>query len=494
MVAAVRLLQFNINSAPPGSDGGQWLAFGHQLFGGEQVKAGFQTYPPLFPFLVRILSFDDGLLTLKLLGIGSLILVCVPVYLLLRTALYPWLAAILSITTAMVPYQNEVLSFGGYPQLLGTSFLLLTIFLLLNGLNTGQRIWFLGAAMATAATASSNVLPTMVLAMSSSLIFLMWSYKLWQKGKPVFYARLRSAVLWWIVPSVILCLPFSGIYIAYFSSAERSPANPQALTLLDITHWLSSAWLWEFVLWSSIFCIAVVSFLLRWRTTFSRNHILVTAAIVVLASGFMGLFILRELRFGAYIEIGMVLIIGLLLNMLISFLSRPALRQYLFSITLIIVIVVVSVIGGIGYRRFIIAYYWYDVVDASVFPAMEWLRDNRISGARVAATGAYHGHNYGWWIEGYAFMPTYMAGDAFLFISAEERNHVALAYHLLMEDISPEEIRAITKAEGIQFFFLDKRVLPHSLDSFVKAGFVQVFNTDSIVIMSNSYSTSIQVK
>jgi len=486
VISAGRFFHFRVNNAPPGSDGGQWLAFGYQLFGGERIKAGFQDYPPLIPFLVRVISTGDGLLTLKLLGIASSVAVCVPVYLLLRTSLFPWLAALLSLAAAFTPYQSEVLSFGGYPQLLGTSFLMLTVFFLSQGLNTGKNKWFLAASLATVGTVSSNVLPTMVLAMSGTLILLMWSYKLRLTGANVLSARLRSVALWWILPSIILCLPFSGSYLAYLSSAERSPANPQALTLLNVMHWLSRAWLWEFILWVTLFLTAFALLLFNFRWTYSRNPVLFTTAVAVLVSGFIGLFIIRELRFGEYIEMGMVLILGLLLNMLVTFLSRPSARRRLFAMTLTAVVVTVLIIGGIGLRRSIIAYYWYDVIDSDVFPALEWLRDNRIPGSKVAATGAFHGHNYGWWIEGYAHLQTYMAGDAFLFIDNKERDQVALTHHLLMEDISPWEVAGIARAEGIRFLFLDRRVLERPLDSFVEAGFTIEFENSSIVVMSNS--------
>ncbi|MDP7525229.1 MAG: hypothetical protein QF713_02700 [Dehalococcoidales bacterium] len=490
VVALVRLQQFSINSAPPGSDGGQWLAFGHQLFNGEQIKAGFQYYPPLFPFLVRVIALNDGLLTLKLLGIIASVLVCVPIYLLLRTALHPWAAAIVSVAPALTPYKTEVLNFGGYPQLLGTSFLILTLFLLLNGLNTGRRIWFMGAAVAAAATANSNVLPALVLAISSVLVLLMWSYRLWQKGGPVLYARLRYAVLWWIVPSVILCVPLFGTYLAYLSPDTGRLGNPQELSLLDIAHSLGSAWLLEFVLWSSIFFIAVVSLALNRRVVLAGGPVLVTATTVVLASGSIGLLIFRELRFGEYIEIGLVLLIGLLLNMLGSFLSVTPVKRYLLPITLTVAIVVVSVIGVIGYRRFIIAYNWYNVVDASVLPAMEWLRDNRIPGAKVAATGALRGNNYGWWIEGYAHMPTYMAGDTFLFFHSEEHAQVELAWRLVMEDSPPTEIGAISDEESIRYLFLDKHVLQRPLGHFIQAGFINRFENETIVIMERDAGQS----
>ena len=484
VVAVYKWVQFSGNAAPPGSDGGQWLAFSHQLFGGESIRAGFQFYPPIFPLFVRLVSLVvDPLVALKLLGIFTSIFIAFPVYLLLRTALHPCLSAVFAITVVITPYHNEVLCFGGYPQLLGTSFLLLSIFFLLQGLNTGQKRWFFGASVASAATIGSNVLTALVLLLAAGVILLISSCKLWHEGKSVLYPRFRSAFLWWGIPSIILSLPFATTYFAYLFTAERSPANPMGLTLPDILGWLKSAWLLEFILWLGVLSFVAVLFLFGARAIFRRRLLITDAAVALLFSAFAGFLLLRELRFIAFIEIGLVLVLGLILNMLISFFSRQKARRFLVASTLIAVLIFTSAVGVIGNRRFEIAYYWYEVVDASVLSALEWLHDNGTPGAKVVTTGADHGHNYGWWIEGYAHLPTYMAGDPFLFFNVTERAQVSLAHRLLIQETPPGEIRALANENGIQFLFFDKRVIYRSLGNFVEAGFVKCFENDTIVVM-----------
>jgi len=157
-------------------------------------------------------------------------------------------------------------------------------------------------------------------------------------------------------------------------------------------------------------------------------------------------------------------------------------------LTLAFVLGFVSVVGSVGYRRLEIAYDWYEVVDNRVLVALDWLRNNGDTGTRVVATGTERGHNYGWWIEGYANLPTYMAGDPFLFFSTEERAQVALAQRLLILDTPTEEIQALAEKNDIKFLFLDKRVLQRTLGDLGKAGFVKCFENDVIVIMENKGS------
>lgn len=485
MVAAIRLFQFRINSAPPGSDGGQWLAFGYQLFGGEQVRAGFQAYPPVFPFLVRIIALHDGLLTLKLLGISSLVLVCAPVYLLLRTALHPWLAAALAITVSFTPYQSEVLSFGGYPQLLGTAFLMFAVFFLLWGLNTGQRRFFIGAAAFSAGIAGSNVLPTMALIMATGMVLLFWYFLQIFKDRSCIFKRTKTLLIWWAVPSVLLSLGFYSTYWDYFMAARQFGISQRDLPLTELFDRLLNGWRLEFILWSSLFAVFVVVLFFASRKLAGKHSVLMISSLATLLCGLAGVFLIRELRFGSFVEIGLVLALGLLISMLLPNISSSLNRKRLLLITIVTVFLAVSVIGLTGERRFRIAYGWYSVLDNTAMPALEWLRDHKVSGAKVAATNSERGNIYGWWIEGYVHMQTLMYGNPRLFIGVRENDQVAYAKRLLMEDTGPEVIRQMAERENISYLFIDVRAISHSIDSFLAAGFIKVFENGPIIIMSN---------
>jgi len=484
VVASYRWTQFGGNAAPPGSDGGQWLAFGHELFGGDSVRAGFQFYPPFLPFAVKLVSLVISPLgALKLVGILTSVIIAIPVYLLLRTTLTPWLSAVIAITATLTPFNNEVLCFGGYPQLLGTSFLLFSTFSLLKGFNTGQKRWFLAAAVAAAATVGSNILPALVLVMTSCVILLILFYKLWHGSKKTLYYRFRNAFLYWLVPSVILSLPFSNIYFAYLSTAESSPANPAQLTIADIAGWAGSAWLWELILWAGILSVIAFSLPFWGKTVLNKPVLLVDAAVAILMSTFVGFLLTRELRFLAFVEIGLILMTGLIPDILGSILSRQKARRFLVMLTLLFMSGLVLAVGTVGHHRFLIAYDWYEVVDTPVLAALDWLRYNEDPEAIVVTTGTERGHNYGWWIEGYAHHPAYMAGDPFLFFNTEERAQVALAQSLLLLETPPQEIRVLAERNNIRFLFLDKRVFQRTLGDLVEAGFIKCFENDVIVIM-----------
>jgi len=487
LVAWYKMAVFGTGVAPSGSDGGQWLAFAHELFGGESVRAGFGYYPPLLPFGVKLVSFVAGpLYTLKLVGIFTSVLIAVPVYLLLSRNLAPWLAALMAITAALTPFNNEVLSFGGYPQLLGTSFLLFSIYFLLLGFDTGRRRWFLLASLAASTTIGSNILPALVLVMTSGLIVMFYFIRVRKDGKGNIFRRFRTPFLWWFTPSLILSLPFSSTYFAYLFSAESSPANPAKLTMADIAGWAGSAWRYEFLLWAGVISVIGLLVVLLGRTFFKKQGLLADASGALLLATFFGFLMVREIRFLEFGEIGLILIIGLIPRILDSVLTYLKARQYLVRLTLYLILGFVLVVGAVGHRRLVIASDWYRVVDSEVLDALDWLRDNGDPGSIVITTGAGGGHNYGWWIEGYTHHPAYMAGDPFLFFNTEERAQVELAQHILLMDTPSHEIRAMAEKNEIRFLFLDKDVLYRTYMDLYNAGFIKRFENDSILIMENT--------
>ncbi|MDP7420718.1 MAG: 6-pyruvoyl-tetrahydropterin synthase-related protein, partial [bacterium] len=210
-------------AAPPGSDGGQWLAFGHQLFTGETVKAGFQSYPPLLPSIVKIVSsILTPLGALKLTGIFTSVFIAIPVYLILRRTLIPVIAIVLAIIATLTPFNGEVLSFGGYPQLLGSSFLLFSLYFLTLGFETRGKRWFFAASLAASATIGSNIFPSFLLIIASLLIVLFYLFRMRCESKAILYHRIRSAFLCWVLPSIVLVIPFIKSYFAYLSESASS--------------------------------------------------------------------------------------------------------------------------------------------------------------------------------------------------------------------------------------------------------------------------------
>jgi hypothetical protein len=465
-------------AAPPGSDGGQWLAFGHQITTGEHVKAGFQTYPPLLPLIVGLTAKVTGpLVAVKGWGILASVSISIPMYLLLRTTTKPIFATILAPIAAVAPYQSEVLGFGGYPQLIGTGFLLLSLYCLMKGIETGVVRWFIAGSVTAAATVASNILPTIELAIAAVLILAGWTLINWQKTHKVDWVRLRRAAIWWGLVAVLLCLPVAHVYYTYVTTAEDSVANAHGLTLAQVLSWLYTSWRWECLWW---LCIGTISLpVALWKAVRGQN-LLAVVALALVATGGIGLIVMRELRFISLIEIGILLSFGIMPASLPHMLRTR--RQVAAGLAVLAMTTIVLATGFVGHRRWEIAFGWYRVVDEPMLSGLKWLAAHKIPNSTVIASGAPRGHNYGWWIEGYAHLPTYAASDPSIFFNKEERRQVSLAEHFLDPTTPPQEARMLAEQENIRFVFANRDILKSS-DRLTKAGFEVQFENEAFLIM-----------
>ncbi len=474
-------------AAPPGSDGGQWLAFGHQLFTGETVKAGFQSYPPLLPSIVKIASTVlTPLEALKVTGIFTSVFIAIPVYLILRRTLIPVIAIALAITATLTPFNSEVLSFGGYPQLLGSSFLLFSLYFLTLGFETRGKRWFFAASLAASATIGSNVFPSFLLIIASLLIVLFYLFRMRCESKAILYHRIRSAFLCWVLPSIVLVIPFIKSYFAYLSESASSEATTMHWRVIEITGWVNSSWLFEFTLWFVVASIMGALLILLGKTFFNKQIILASTSISILIATIIGVFVIPKLRFVGFIEISLILVLGFLPGIVKSLVNHLKVQKYFVRVMLIFTLACILTVGTLGYRRLLIASDWYQVVTPPVIGALDWLSDNGDLGSIVVTTGTERGHVYGWWIEGYSHLPAYTAGDPLLFFSEEERTQVEIAQNILIDDTSSSEIEALVEQHQIRYLFLDKNIMETSHYKLVRAGFKDQFENQTILIMENT--------
>ncbi|MBI2966066.1 MAG: hypothetical protein HYY34_07670 [Chloroflexi bacterium] len=486
VLGVFRWAVFSPNVAPPGSDGGQWLAFGHQMFAGERIKAGFESYPPIVPGLVSMFAaVFPPMMALKLVGGLVSVVLAVPLYGLVRQVTTPVPSAIVAGVVGIAPYHTEVLTFGGYPQLAGAVFMLLALWLLLLGLKTGGRLYLLAAGLASAGAAATHVLVSIELAVAGLALcaVFVWSRR---SGSLRDAARLlRPVAVWTVLPAVLIAAPVLPTYLNYVFDARRTPANPLNLSAGQVSEWLRSAWRWELVLWAVVGLVSVPVAAFEFGV---RRAPVAGVALTLLAIAFVGVAFVRELRFLQVFELGMVLSAGVTVAAARSQAAGAtyaSLAKAAAAIALLLVMVAVMVVGV---RRSLIAYRWYAVVTNPVLDAMEWLRRDAAEAPAgiIVASGAPRGHNYGWWLEGYVHRPAYMAGDPFLFFDARERQQVEIAARLL-DPMTPISVaRSIVQSENIQFAFIDKGIDGQTPLSLRRLGFAAGFENGHIVVLKRA--------
>ena len=141
----------------------------------------------------------------------------------------------------------------------------------------------------------------------------------------------------------------------------------------------------------------------------------------------------------------------------ISTFIKPYLPEGSKVISLLIYAIIVTVLSGVtlfGHQRAERAFNYYRVVDGQVLAALDWLRDQGAPGDRVIANETPRGGILGWWVEGYARLPTYLAVDTRWFSFRDERSQAEIAHRFLSADTGPEELGRLAETHQIKFLLL----------------------------------------
>ncbi len=163
-----------LGSPVSGLDGGQWLALGRGLLGGEG-RSTDGAYPPLVPLLVTAMRTLVGpMVAARAVGIGSLALVMIAVYLAARGGSNPWFATMAAATVGMASVVAEPVAYGGYPQNYALAALVAGTYALGRFFTAGGRWRLAGAAAAMAAAALAHHMYFPVTAVVAIGVWLVW--------------------------------------------------------------------------------------------------------------------------------------------------------------------------------------------------------------------------------------------------------------------------------------------------------------------------------
>jgi hypothetical protein len=453
-VAAYRFVVLADEPAPPGADPGNWLAFTHELFG-TSVKAAESVYFPVLPVLLKALvAFLPPLMATKVLGVGVSVIMGIPFYLILRRGCSPLFSAGLTLAFLLAGYEEETLSFGGYPQLLATTFLLLTVYWLMDGLISGGWRPLLLAAASTALVAGTHHF-TLLLTAPTLLIL---GAALFIQERPPIRPFLRNAGVWTLAAAVFT-LPFLPWYIDFLSLMQGNPANATGFSVFDVDGITSYVFEENRPFWVALFIVAAALPLIPLLG--ERAARIRPAALSILAGPLLGFILTNEVRTFQLIEAGIVLSLALPLAAVEQHLGQTRVRLTVRQVERLslglAVAALLTVIASSGHQRFANARARYQIVDGPALEALDWLHARTPPGARVVANESIGRVSYAWWVEGYAERPTYSLIEPDYLSFAEEKEQSSLASRLLDEETPPSEVEAILQQTGIEYIFLDKR-------------------------------------
>ncbi len=447
VVSAVALIRWRLlrdTPYPTGLDGGNWLAFGHAIFG-EHLRSSSLVYPPVVPVIAvaseRLLGTYGGIQALAFAAgaapaIGS--------YALLYAWGLRWRAVALAGFLAASAGTGEAMAWGGYPQLIGLGILPLFILALDRFIASDSiRGAFAPALLLLAALATSDLVgPFSALV---GLIYLVTRFGLLLRmGK----GNSPRHIAFGVGLSVTLALTMAPVYLELVpgiatNGRAQLTAHASAQSALDAfsaaTQDLPTVWLVAL----AVAFAAPLLILVR-----NDRLPLLSAAILIPSAALLAL--VSEYRIVYFVPLGIVVGLGAWSEMLgkLPEWGRRSLD------TAVITCLVVDVVVGTQY--YAIQRDYYKVLDPGV--VLSLARLDTISGPQqlIAVSPAPGDWELGWWVEGAAHRRSIYAGNPVWLNYPDEKARNAIANRIFAAQNGVEQSRQEARLAGAAYLFVDK--------------------------------------
>ena len=430
-----------VGRVPTGSDPGNWLALGRKLLG-EQAMAADVVYPPMVPSMLAALSwFVFPIKALVIVGVAARLAVGVALYVVLRptgraTAAF---GVILALTAG---YQSEIFAFGGYPQLLATASAVLAVNALVRYLRRPQRTTLVAVLVLALLTAVTHAFSTAVLFGSAAVGVLAvlvlgqvaGGFRTVLRGILAFAPAVATFAIWLLSPSL---------------SGEPT-LNPQRFGYNEAPELLGSfvresTWAWSLLILGALAAIGL--------GLYRRRVNVPVEAMAWIISGGLIWAIFLEHRSLAFVQIGIIIAVATLPSLLAAEDYSPRVAAMAFA-----AIAAVGLVAAVqGIQRFDETAYYYRVVDADDLWTLRAMADMSEPGDVVLSTRGRNDHHLGWWIQGYAGVPTFTAANPSYLTFPDEKQQADIALEVFRGEVGPGEFLALAEANGIEFVVVDKR-------------------------------------
>ncbi len=220
---AIKFAALNKYAAPPGADYGNYLTQVNILNGHDVRGLGLRYNPLFFALLDPFLMFFDSLTALKVVASLVFSTAAIPFFLLAKKLSNSYLAGLItSWTFLFFEGYSEMIGWGGNPNFLGFSFMLLTLFFLVNSFESPSKKNLLLTGFSLSLVIGVHFLVTAI-AFLFLIVFTIVTLVLNRKN----LSRCGKIVLSVISVSAVFSLPYVAVYYTFvrYSSSDLVDLN-----------------------------------------------------------------------------------------------------------------------------------------------------------------------------------------------------------------------------------------------------------------------------
>jgi hypothetical protein len=465
-----RLLQYT--PYPTGLDGGNWLAFGHAIFG-EHIRSSSLAYPPLVPVIMVGLERVLGTYgSIQAIAFAAAATPAIGAYLLLYAWGLGWRSAVLAGFLAPSSGTGETMAWGGYPQLIGIGLLPVFVLALDRFLAARDfRTAIPAALLLLASLATSDLVGPITVVVG--LVYLAVRYALLRKmheGNSV-----RNLLLG-IALSIVLALPLAPIYLGLLPGAASN--HPLPASVLNDTTAIQSVTadlptFWTVCLAATL--LSPVALIAR------RDYRLIVVSLSLIATS-VALMVTGGIGRPAYLlPLGIVISLGAWASAIDRL---PDWIQSSFNAAIITCLVIDVLIGT---QHFADQQRYYSVINPGLVQGLTKL--SAVSGSQqvVAVSPAQNDWALGWWVEGAARKRTIYAGNPIYLNYQDEKARNSVANRIFSAENDFETTRQLARDAGAAYLFIDKAWADYSVWSGRGRGTnpaAIVYENDSVLIVA----------
>lgn len=422
----VKLFFLNKYVAPPGADYGNYLTQVDIVHGYDVGGLGLRYNPIFFILLDSILRLLDHFTALKIAASFVFSIVVIPFFFVTKKLTNNRLAALVS-AWLFVFYNgySEMIAWGGNPNLLGFSFMLLALLFLINAFeDSSKKNVFLAGFFASLAI-GTHLLVAFFLAVSLCLFAVLLF--VFHRRDRVDRSRIVKVLLASSSVGFVFSLPYLFVYLNISMHASSALVNLNLLRRL--TNISGHQAINNFFL--AIIVMLCIFELSRYFKRNINNGLIL--ACLLLTPLILGLITEHPHRWLEFLPIPIMICFGLYLKDLFAIIRNERNEFLLIPVCLILIIGVGTTISSINRLETAIDY--FQTIGNDEIHALTWIKENTQSNAVFATSGpnkvigddASLGNSYAWWIEGFSKRKCIKTGLTKLYTFRDERRLVSIA-------------------------------------------------------------------
>jgi hypothetical protein len=447
MLLLIVIVSFVVNfvglsrfKAPPGCDYGNYLTQVDILRGNDLRGWGLRHNPVFFVLLDMFLRVFEEFIALKIVASLVFAVSAIPFFLLARKLSGSNIAAVICTWLFVFFISNsEMISWGGNPNVLGFSFMLLTLFFFVDLMNEPSKKNLLLSGFFLSLVVGTHVLVAIYLLFSFFIFFIVitWAHREISK------IRIKNLFLMTLV-AVVFSLPYFSFYFNFFRNSSKEMVEFALLSMqipeISFSSISALGEYWPFFVVAIVFALGLFALSKYVKEEHKNNGLLLCS--LFLSPLLLALVTENIIRWFYFLPIPMILCFGIYLKNLFFDAKNSRKTIHLLAICFIAIIGFHTTVMMMIHLR--TATEVYQFIENDEIQAFNWIKENTAPNATLATSGhpkgdiGGGGNSYAWWVEGYCKRVCVCSGDLKYYSYQKERDQVRVANRIFAGTYSAE--------------------------------------------------------